>query len=314
MPTLGSLFSAKKVDARLQKNQKLVESMALPKHHMLSHEQVELGEMIGQGGFAKVHRCVLGGQTAVCKLIHAEKLNEEMTYLLTNECTIWARLAHPHIVSFFGMGSTSSNILLVCEMMPDGSLLDHHGRCRKAHAPPPSTFQLLSNYQQIASGMQYLHELSPPVLHRDLKSANILLADDKQRLAIADFGLARFLEDAGKKMTAETGSYRWMAPEVIRHELYNERCDIYSFAILGWEMLTYKIPFDDLMPVEAAFAVAREARRPTMPSSVPSPVLELLQSCWQQDARMRPSFAEVNAALDREIPIAAAEQENGPAV
>ena len=117
---------------------------------------------------------------------------------------------------------------------------------RKQRAPAPDALDLIEQLQQIATGMEYLHALQPPVLHRDLKSANVLIAEGGQRLAIADFGLARYQANPGKKMTAETGSYRWMAPEVIRHEEYDKRCDVYSFAILAWEMLTYRVPFDNM--------------------------------------------------------------------
>jgi len=93
-----------------------------------------------------------------------------------------------------------------------------------------------------------------------------------------------------------------MAPEVIRHEEYDKRCDVYSFAILAWEMLTYRIPFDNMMPVEAAFAVAREARRPPISDEWKTlPVAEMLRACWHQDAQKRPPFTAINAALAEEI-------------
>jgi len=91
-----------------------------------------------------------------------------------------------------------------------------------------------------------------------------------------------------------------MAPEVIRHEIYGKPCDVYSFAIMAWEMLTYRIPFDNMMPVEAAFAVAREAKRPPIPSSCPSPVSQMLTACWSQDANHRPTFAALCVALEAE--------------
>ena len=280
------------------RTQKLVASMLLEDRHVLQTDQIQLGNLVGSGGFAKVFACQLDGQPAVCKMIPAEKINDEMTYLLTNECTIWSKLAHRNIVSFYGMASASESVWLVCEWMPDGSLLELHQKLRKAKAPPPSDLGLLTKLSQVADGMSYLHAMEPPVLHRDLKSANILLSEGVERLAIADFGLARYCAGHGNKMTAETGSYRWMAPEVIRHEQYDERCDVYSFAILSWEMITYRIPFDQLMPVEAAFAVAKEGSRPSIPSYFTNQsITDMIGACWAQEPHQRPSFAKLSKAL-----------------
>ena len=91
-----------------------------------------------------------------------------------------------------------------------------------------------------------------------------------------------------------------MAPEVIRHEKYDYRCDVYSYAILGWELLTYSVPYGDKMPIEAAFAVAKHGRRPPLPSDTPETVRRLLEACWEQDATLRPSFATICAALQEE--------------
>ena len=68
---------------------------------------------------------------------------------------------------------------------------------------------------------------------------------------LADFGLARLAPGCKEELTAETGSYRWMAPEVIRHKSYDEKCDVYSFAMLCWEMLTYRMPFDKMHALQA---------------------------------------------------------------
>jgi len=295
---LGKMFGKKndkvnEKDERLTRNQKLVASMKLQQSQMFEPDQIELGALIGQGGFARVYHCKLDGQAAVCKAINAEKLDDEATYLLMNECTIWSKIKHRNIVSFYGMATTSSAMWLLCELLREGSLLDMHERQRKAGAPPPSEASLVDGMGQVASGMAYLHGLEPPVLHRDLKSANILMAESGARLAIADFGLARYQESGREKMTAETGSYRWMAPEVIRHEKYDERCDVYSWAVLGWEMVTYRVPFDKLMPVQAAFAVAKEGRRPELPDSCPASIRELIEAAWRQEARQRPPFSEL---------------------
>ena len=84
-----------------------------------------------------------------------------------------------------------------------------------------------------------------------------------------------------------------MAPEVIRHEPYGTGCDVYSFAILCWEMLTYSIPFPRRSPVEVALAVANEGLRPDMPPHAPPAAARMIESCWQQDPQLRPSFQQV---------------------
>ena len=111
---------------------------------------------------------------------------------------------------------------------------------------------------------------------------------------LSDFGLARFFEEGGA-MTAETGSYRWMAPEVVRHERYDETCDVYSFAMLLYEALTLRVPFQNHSPVETAFAVAR-GERPALPPA-PADVRALVEECWSQDPAARPQFPEIVVRL-----------------
>jgi len=102
---------------------------------------------------------------------------------------------------------------------------------------PPALLALLKMGAEVARGMDYLHKRR--VVHRDLKAANLLL-DDAGCVKIADFGVARLLDAGGGVMTAETGTYRWMAPEIITHAPYDEKADVYSYGILLWELLTGK--------------------------------------------------------------------------
>jgi serine/threonine protein kinase len=143
----------------------------------------------------------------------------------------------------------------------------------------------------VANGMAYLH--SRNVIHRDLKPSNILLTRD-HRAKIADFGMS--IANSGQELTAETGTYRYMAPEVIRHESYSSNADVYSFGICLWQLITREVPFASMTPIQAAYAVA-EGRRPPIPTSIPRRLREIVTTCWDQDSHKRPSFTYISMAL-----------------
>ena len=122
------------------------------------------------------------------------------------------------------------------------------------------------------------------------------------RRAVADFGVARRLSSCSESMTAETGTYRWMAPEVIRHSRYDHRVDLYSFAIVLWEMLSGKLPYGELSPIAAAAAVVVENLRPPLgdvPPGTPAALTELMVVCWDVAPAVRPEFEGVAADLKR---------------
>ena len=181
--------------------------------------------------------------------------------------------------------------MLLAEFCVEGSLDTHHARLRGKGIPELGL--AMRRMQQLASGVLHVHSLG--YMHRDLKPANILVHG--KLLKLADFGLACLKPEAPSCLTAETGSYRWMAPEVMRHEPYDSSCDVYSFALVAWEMLTYELPFVDLTPVEAAFAVADKAKRPEFPDECPADVKALIVACWDQELNLRPSFEKVVTTL-----------------
>jgi len=106
----------------------------------------------------------------------------------------------------------------------------------------------------ISRGMEYLH--SQGVIHRDLKSNNLLL-NDEMRVKVADFGTS-CLETQCREAKGNMGTYRWMAPEMIKEKPYTRKVDVYSFGIVLWELTTALLPFQGMTPVQAAFAVAEK--------------------------------------------------------
>lgn len=144
----------------------------------------------------------------------------------------------------------------------------------------------------VASGLAYLHTLR--IVHRDLKPDNIGF-DHLGVLKIFDFGLAnelrreKLVSGGLYNMTGNTGSRRYMAPEVAREEPYNQTVDIYSLGILLWEMLTGKKAFEGFSLESHEILVAQVGERPSLDQSWPDSVIQIIEECWDHDYRMRPN-------------------------
>jgi serine/threonine protein kinase len=173
-----------------------------------------------------------------------------------------------------------------------------------------------------------LHGGKPPILHRDLKSANILL-DESYTAKVCDFGLSR-IKSTGQSMTGNCGTVQWMArtyhwptrhrrrngssmailtdvffllllhisAEVLANQDYNEKADIYSFGIIFWELLSQQCPYDKMTPIQCALAVLNRNQRPEIPKWCPPPLQRLIRSCLKKDPEERPTFEQIIDALD----------------
>lgn len=159
---------------------------------------------------------------------------------------------------------------------------------------------------ELARGMRYLHSCRPPVLHRDLKPGNLLL-DGSNTIRISDFGLATFRgrstvrrhldavaenPDALLDLTGETGSYRFMAPEVALHKPYGRPVDVYSFAMILYNLLDSRCPWSG-EPGERAVSYAIKNERPVVRRDWDHAVVGIMKDAWHQDPNARPSFEAV---------------------
>ncbi|KAK0071081.1 hypothetical protein PV325_013565 [Microctonus aethiopoides] len=144
---------------------------------------------------------------------------------------------------------------------------------------------------QCAQGIAHLHEIKPPIIHRDIKSPNLLLSCGGNTLKICDFGIACRLRTI---MTNNVGSAPWMAPEVFQGTSYTEKCDIYSWGLLLWEIFSRSIPYKDIYkePYQILWAVCQGTRPPLIPNC-PSKIQELYVQCWSKSPNERPSMHEV---------------------
>lgn len=136
---------------------------------------------------------------------------------------------------------------IITEYMSGGSLRKYLRNQNPYSLPPKLVLKLALD---IARGMQYLH--SQGILHRDLKSENLLLGRD-MRVKVADFGIS--CQESESFTTHEfTGTYRWMAPEMLKDRNHTKKADVYSFGIVLWELLTALTPYENMTPEQAAFA------------------------------------------------------------
>lgn len=305
MPALKAFLQAKQQardDHKYALALEKAEEMGVPGHWVKRREHLSLGSMLGKGAWGTVYRCRYeqlqywdGDKSYVAKLISPAGMKPDETAQLRNEIVLWSTLEHPHCVRFRGVifDMKRGGCCLLCDYMSGGSLLDRQNAQRESNAPPPRTEVLVAELLQIAGGALHLHEKG--IVHRDLKSDNVLIATDG-RLCLSDFGLARLVCPRGD-MTAETGSYRWMAPEVTLHKQYGLPCDVYSFAMLCTEMVNRTVPFAGTEPVPAAGNAAKERWRPKLPEDAPAAIVALCRACWRQEPADRLTFEQICASL-----------------
>ncbi|KAH7290475.1 hypothetical protein KP509_30G050000 [Ceratopteris richardii] len=255
----------------------------------IDYSQLKLNEKVASGSYGDLYRGTYCGQDVAIKVLKPERLNKDLQREFAQEVYIMRKVRHKNVVQFIGACTRPPNLCIVTEFMSGGSVYDYLHSQRGSFKLPV----LLRVAIDVSKGMDYLHQNN--IIHRDLKAANLLM-DEHEVVKVADFGVARVQAQTGV-MTAETGTYRWMAPEVIEHKPYDRKADVFSFGIVLWELLTGKLPYDYLTPLQAAVGVVQKGLRPTIPKNTHHKLAELLESCWQQDSNLRPEFSEITSIL-----------------
>uniref|UniRef100_A0A1A9W763 Mitogen-activated protein kinase kinase kinase dlk-1 n=1 Tax=Glossina brevipalpis TaxID=37001 RepID=A0A1A9W763_9MUSC len=204
------------------------------------------------------------------------------------------KLDHENIIKFKGVCTQSPVFCIIMEFCPFGPL---QNILKTEKVMKPS--RLVSWSKQIALGMQYLH--SHKIIHRDLKSPNILISTN-ETVKISDFGTSREWNEISTKMSF-AGTVAWMAPEVIRNEPCSEKVDIWSYGVVLWEMLTCEIPYKDVDSSAIIWGVGNNALKLPIPSTCPEGFKLLINLCWHIKPRCRPSFRHILSHLEIDGPI-----------
>jgi mitogen-activated protein kinase kinase kinase 11 len=275
----------------------------------ISIYEIKFQKRLGQGASATTYLGKWTGQNVAVKVASITEFGLEGW---RTEVNALQRLHHPNIIRLMGSiyNENPQTHCLVLEYCNGGDL----GTALRYPTPRNFFFHVSSS---IANAMSYLHKRG--ILHRDLKPSNVLIhgnvASGKFDVKITDFGIATDIsrvdgldaskessETSGKsktRLTGETGTYRWMAPEVIRHESYSSPADVYSFAIMLWQFVTHDEPFCDVTSVDAAKLVAVEKKRPPLPRKTPELVVQLIKSNWTDEPEKRWNFEQIAEGVQR---------------
>jgi hypothetical protein len=252
----------------------------------LSHSDFTTENAIGSGGTAIVYfgRDNRTGEQVAVKCLRASKLDGLHLKIFQRELAMLASASHPTLVKFIG-ATDSPPFSIVTNWEGGGSLWDELHQ-RKAL----NRTQLAIVAIDVARGLRFLH--SRQILHRDLKSLNVLLSEDGQA-RICDFGFSRKLT-SGKRMTNQIGTSQWMAPELlIGNSAYDGAVDVYAYGILLWEIVTKLIPYGEMPMIEIIQEVVENDLRPVIPAGISVKLTKLMKNCWARNPEDRPTFAEI---------------------
>ncbi|KAG3283383.1 serine/threonine-protein kinase TNNI3K [Ictidomys tridecemlineatus] len=269
----------------------------LPSHFHLQLSEIEFHEIIGSGSFGKVYKGRCRNKIVAIKRYRANTYcSKSDVDMFCREVSILCQLNHPCVIQFVGAClNDPSQFAIVTQYISGGSLFSLlHEQKRILDLQSKLIIAV-----DVAKGMEYLHNLTQPIIHRDLNSHNILLYEDGHAV-VADFGESRFLQSVDEdNMTKQPGNLRWMAPEVFTQcTRYTIKADVFSYALCLWELLTGEIPFAHLKPAAAAADMAYHHIRPPIGYSIPKPISSLLMRGWNACPEGRPEFSEVVTKLE----------------
>lgn len=265
----------------------------------IAYGDLKVGEELGSGGYGVVYKASWSGTHVAVKFIKKEvqsQITHKALEELRNEAKHHASFVHPNIVRLYGVCMERMHYGLVMEYMVKGSL---NQVLQNGHVLPWKI--RLQMAMDIVSGLTFLHTKTrekPVLLHRDIKSLNVLL-DDRLRAKLTDFGLAK-IKTSSLTITKGTmaGTVPWMAPEILNGEGCSEATDVYAMGMVFWEIAALDYPYSDSPLPEAKIKHDPIIHDP-IPSDTPERFAALISRCWAQRAKDRPTAKTVADEMDQ---------------
>ncbi|MBA2657162.1 MAG: protein kinase [Tatlockia sp.] len=260
----------------------------------IPYNSLEIGDLLGHGGYGDVYKATWHGSAVALKELHMKILSTTLQDEFNHESQIMAQCQFPQIVGLYGICDEVGHKALVMEYMPKGSLrsvLDDKGE------------EILWDRRwtiavDIGKGLTYLHEKG--IVHRDLKSPNILL-DVNYRAKIGDFGLSKIKRESSSitKSNKAVGTARWMAPELLSFENPSsptKASDVYSYGMVLWEISARELPFKNAPNEMVATMWIANKKKETIPSECPKVYGDIIEDTWLE-AENRPGAEEIVTKL-----------------
>ena len=260
----------------------------------IDHEDLEYKEYIGEGEFADVCKGILKKDeqrivvaVKILKLDTSEKNKQDFF----GEASIMGQFNHPNVIFLYGV-TLAKPIVIITPFMENGSL-DDFIRQKENFI---TIIQQIRICVGVACGMEYLTKIG--FVHRDLAARNVLI-DSEWTPKICDFGLSRETEeDLYNVKSGGKIPLRWTAPEAIAYRRFNEASDVWSFGVLVWEVTSFgRVPYAGI-DITDLLEKVQDGYRLEKPYLCPDPLYNLMLSCWQSNARLRPTFCEVLITLN----------------
>jgi serine/threonine protein kinase len=279
---------------------------------IIDYDELKFEELIASGSTCTVHKGLYKNMKVAIKRLLTPNSKDSVKFMkeFKRELSLLISLPHhPNLLTLIGFCIKANNIFLVTEFCEGGTLFDILYR---NHIDRKLSFQQkVKILLDVARGMQFLHQLKRQIIHRDLKSLNILIdkkiKDDSLdfQAKIADFGLARSFDNPTDFVTKRMGTFHWMAPEIFSDKPYNTKTDMYAFAIIVWEIFAEKTPYYHLdSPTKIIKYVYYDNGRPYIDDCqfderFKKDIVELIKKNWDKSGANRQEFVEVYKVLNR---------------
>lgn len=251
----------------------------------INFDEIKEYEQIGTGGFGKVYRGTWQNEEVAIKKIALTQLNDKNAInSIVREAEIMAKCVHPRIVRFYGLMRTEASLNFIMEYVKTSldNLLQY-----EPTLPWPFRLKIAIDTTR---GLKFLHTRPKEVvLHRDLKSMNILV-DAKYHAKICDFGQAKFKEMNPNNNTAYMGTPKWKAPELLEpNNKPTEKSDIYSLGLVFWEIASGKRPYENCNDLQAIAEIIR-GNQPEIAAEWKAEYKNLIAECFHKEANSRPTL------------------------